>query len=274
MWEATPGPCLILVYLHDHGSYFNLMYHNVTGILSTGWNTIDLSSASIVISSEFMVGFTSDFFDGYYFQPFIGASLDGYAVHSGFFLSYNPIIFNIDDREGYMIRADVSAVPIAVTNVTADRTWVYQGNTANVNVTVWDDGDYSENATVTVYYNITAGDVAGAQTVALASGENATLLFAWNTTGVPINYDNYTLTAAATIPIGSNTLSDGTMQVRIMGDVNCDGIVNMDDIITLVSAFGSYPGHPRWNPNCDLNQHGRVDLSDIVAALMNYGKSS
>jgi peptide/nickel transport system substrate-binding protein len=163
---------------------------------------------------------------------------------------------------------------VAVTSVTADRPWVYQGWTANINVTVLDDGGFPENATVTLYYNITAGDVAGTQTVALASGESATLPFAWNTTGVPTSYANYTLTAVVTIPTGSNALSDGTMQVRIMGDINGEGVVNMNDIMTIVSAFGSYPGHPRWNPDCDLNQKGRVDLSDIVEALMNYGKSS
>jgi hypothetical protein len=185
--------------------------------------------------------------------------------------SVSAIGYDYDGRLIEIVRVNHD---VAVTNVTADRMWVYQGRTANINVTVWDNGDFPENATVTLYYDITAGDVAGTQSVTLASGENATLLFAWNTTGVPINYDNYTMTAVVTIPTGSNTLSDGTMQVRIMGDVNGDGIVNMDDIMTIVSAFGSYSGHPRWNPDCDLNQHGIVDLSDIVAALMNYGKSS
>jgi len=163
---------------------------------------------------------------------------------------------------------------VVVTNITASSMWVYQGWTANVNVTVFDDGDFPENATVTLYYNITAGDVAGTQTVALASGENATLMFAWNTTGVPINYDNYTLTTVATILTGSNTLSDGAIQIRIVGDINGDGKVDMSDIMTIVSAFGSYPGNPRWNLDCDLNQVGRVDLSDVVTALMNFGKSA
>jgi len=163
---------------------------------------------------------------------------------------------------------------VAVTNITASSNWVYQGQVVNITVTAWDAGNLPETATVTLYYNITGGDIVGAQSVVLASGENATLLFAWNTTGIPINYDNYTLTAVVTIATGSNALSDGTMQVRIMGDVNNDRVVNMNDIMTIVSAFGSYPGHSRWNPNCDLNQHGKVDLSDIVAALMNFGKSS
>jgi hypothetical protein len=168
----------------------------------------------------------------------------------------------------------ISAHEVVVTDVTASSTWVYQGRVVNISVTVWDNGSFSETATVTLYYNITAGDVAGAQSVALTSGENATLLFVWNTTGIPINYANYTLTAVAKIPTGSNTLSDGTMQVRILGDLNGDGRVDMADVDILVKAFGSYPGHPRWNPAADVNNNGVVDLNDVVTVLMHFGQTS
>lgn len=59
---------------------------------------------------------------------------------------------------------------------------------------------------------------------------------------------------------------------RIMGDVNGDDRVDMSDVMILLDAFGSYPGRPRWNPDCDLNQDGRIDLADIVMALMNFGQ--
>jgi hypothetical protein len=172
-----------------------------------------------------------------------------------------------------------TAHDVVVTDITAssyfNSTWVYQGRDVNINVTVLDSGGFSENATVTVYYNITAGDVAGVpQNVALASGENKTLQFVWNTTGVPICYTNYTLTAVATIPTGSNTLSDGTMQVRILGDLNGEGTVNMADVIIFILAFGSYPGHPRWNPAADVNQNGIVDLNDLVTLFEHWGQTS
>ena len=172
-----------------------------------------------------------------------------------------------------------TAHQVVVTDITAssyfNSTWVYQGRDVNINVTVFDSGGFSENATVTVYYNITAGDVAGVQSVTLASGENETLLFVWNTTAVPICYTNYTLTAVATIPDGSaNTLSDGTMQVRILGDLNGDGKVDMADVIIFEDAFGSYPGHPRWNPAADINENGVCDLNDVVTLLMHWGQTS
>jgi len=58
-----------------------------------------------------------------------------------------------------------------------------------------------------------------------------------------------------------------------MGDVNGDGKVNMDDISAVLDAFGSYPGHPRWNPNADLDPNNRIDMSDVVLVLSNFGKS-
>ncbi len=167
---------------------------------------------------------------------------------------------------------------VVVTDITAssyfNSTWVYQGRDVDINVTVLDSGGFSENATVTVYYNETAGDVAGVQNVELISGENATLLFVWNTTGVPISYTNYTLTAVATIPTGSNTLSDGTMQVRILGDLNGDGKVDMADVEIFILAFGSYPGHARWNPAADVNQNGVVDLNDLVTLFEHWAQTS
>jgi hypothetical protein len=92
----------------------------------------------------------------------------------------------------------------------------------------------------------------------------------WNTTGVPCI--NYTLTAVATIPTGSNTLSNGTISVRLMGDVNGDGFVNMKDIALVARAFGSHPGSPNWNPACDLNGDGVVNMKDIALVARNFGQ--
>jgi parallel beta-helix repeat protein len=174
---------------------------------------------------------------------------------------------------------------VAVVNVTADRTWVYQGRTANINVTVWDNGDFPENVTVTLYYNITGGNVAGVQNVTVLSGQNATLTFSWNTAGVAPCYTNYTFTAVATIPAdytpADNTLSDGKITVRILGDINGDGVVDGSDIALAAQTFGSYgpnflypgsPPSPRWNLDCDLNGEGVVDGSDIVLVATNFGK--
>jgi hypothetical protein len=176
---------------------------------------------------------------------------------------------------------------VAVTNVRSDRTWVYQGRTANINVTVWNNGDFTENVTVTLYYNITARDVAGVQNVTLTSGQSDVVMFEWSTAGVAPCYTNYTLTAVAEIPVdytpADNTLTGGKMTVRFMGDVNGDGRVDMKDIGIVAAAFGSYgPNHlypgsppsPRWNPDADINGDGKVNMLDVAYTAQNFGKKA
>lgn len=61
--------------------------------------------------------------------------------------------------------------------------------------------------------------------------------------------------------------------VVIVGDVNGDGEVDMIDIDLCCLAYGSYPGHPRWNSNADINNDGKVDMIDIGLACLHYGET-
>ncbi len=159
---------------------------------------------------------------------------------------------------------------VIVTNITASNAWAYRGWTTTVNVTVSNKGDFSENAWLTLYYNITADKSINTYPVYLGAGQNYTLTFTWNTNGVPCL--NYTLTAVATIPTGSNTLSDGNISVRLMGDVNGDGRVDLRDIALVARAFGSTPGSPNWNSYADINGDGKVDMKDIASVIRNFGQ--
>ena len=38
-------------------------------------------------------------------------------------------------------------------------------------------------------------------------------------------------------------------------------------------ALGSYPGHPRWNPNADLIEDGIVDIFDMVTMALHFGET-
>jgi hypothetical protein len=198
------------------------------------------------------------------------------------------VYVEVDDSVGTQATSNSANVTVnyilhdvALTNVTVPvsetyQGWeVYQGWVVNVNVTVANLGNATESFTVTLSYNSTS--VATLPVFDLTPNSTQTLVFSWNTTNVPCG--NYTIEAETAlapgeINVASNVLVDGTLKIKMIGDVNGDGVVNMNDIMTIVSAFGSYPGHPRWNPDCDLNQKGRVDLSDIVLALMNFGKTS
>jgi uncharacterized protein (DUF2141 family) len=112
----------------------------------------------------------------------------------------------------------------------------------------------------------------GTQATTLSSNESQTLTFVWNTSGIPPA--NYTIAAAATILANNFTAEAQAPQVyvRIVGDVNGDGKVDMNDIGTAARAFGSQPGDLKWNPDCDLNHDGKIDLKDIGLTARNFGQ--
>ncbi|MGB8780371.1 MAG: dockerin type I domain-containing protein [Candidatus Bathyarchaeia archaeon] len=160
---------------------------------------------------------------------------------------------------------------VAVTDIALSKTVVEEGFSADINVTVANQGGYTETFNVTAYANAT---IVGSENVTLTASNSMTVTFTWNTTGFAVG--NYTISAyAEPVPgetnVANNLLVDGTLRITLLGDVNGDGKVDMQDVMMLVNAFGSYPGHPRWNPDCDLNHDGRIDLADIVLALTNFG---
>jgi len=63
------------------------------------------------------------------------------------------------------------------------------------------------------------------------------------------------------------------VKIRILGDINGDGKVRVDDVYLAVEAFGSDPSHPRWNPAADLNDDGRIRVDDVFLVATNFGAS-
>lgn len=101
-----------------------------------------------------------------------------------------------------------------------------------------------------------------------------------------------------TLPLGNYTayatILDGvlfgsvqtTFTVKLPGDVNGDGVVNMKDIAIIARAFGShaanhdYPGEPassNWNPAADISgslpyvPDGIVNMKDIAVCAREFG---
>jgi hypothetical protein len=151
---------------------------------------------------------------------------------------------------------------------------VYEGWVVDANVTVANLGNFSESFTVSLYYD---NNLISTQPV-YSLQPNATLIlsFLWNTTFVTA-CQNYTISAGASvvqgeINTGNNVLIDGFAEVRILGDVNNDGKVDVLDAIRASGAFLSTPSDPQWNRFCDFNQDNVIDILDMILLANNFGK--
>jgi parallel beta-helix repeat protein len=199
-------------------------------------------------------------------------------------------------RGTYTVKAEASTVPgeintednlyingqveilwhdVAVVEVVPSRDWVYQGHSVNITVTVINKGDFTETVTITVYYNITANKIIGIQLITLLSEENQTITFTWDTDDVPYCH-NYTITAVATIDFDNNltdnTFTNGKVKVRIMGDIDNNGMVNMLDLWIVGTSFGFTEETPEWNGDIDLNQDGYINMMDLYITAINFGR--
>ena len=67
---------------------------------------------------------------------------------------------------------------------------------------------------------------------------------------------------------------DGSVKIKMLGDVNGDGIVDIEDFVLISAAFRSTPGDPNWNPQADLApMYGLIDIVDVVTASGRYRES-
>ena len=88
-----------------------------------------------------------------------------------------------------------------------------------------------------------------------------------------IKFGNVTLTITGMLIDVTRFEGSDTIKVRMPGDVNMDGIVDIRDILLAAKAFGSFPGSPRWNPIADENEDNKVDIKDLFLIARNFGKT-
>jgi acetyl esterase/lipase len=53
----------------------------------------------------------------------------------------------------------------------------------------------------------------------------------------------------------------------IIGDVNCDGVVNVDDLVAIMLAWGPCPSKGAC---LDINGDGEVDVDDLILVVLNW----
>jgi len=181
------------------------------------------------------------------------------------------------------IRADGSVDPldsilpvhnVAAVNVTTILPYgasaAYPRWMVNVNITVENRGDFTENFTVTAYYNYT-NFIAAQNVTDLLPGNTTALTIPWNTWNIAPNeynytsgqYTPYTITVNISSPtLGETTWYDGTVTVRRFGDANGDGHCDGFDYTYInVHWLTVYPDI-MYDPNPDFKGDGAIDGFD------------
>jgi hypothetical protein len=194
------------------------------------------------------------------------------------FASWRPAPPYFAVIESAVITSPIGIHDVVVTNVTNSKfgcvpmPCVGQNLTVRVNVTVANQGNFTETFNVTAYANSTS---IASQNVTLASGNSTVVAFIWNTTG--FTKGNYTISAVAdTVPgetdTTDNNMTDGMVLVTLVGDVNGDRKVRVDDILAVATAFGSNWGEPKYSPNLDINDDLKIRVDDVLAAATHFGE--
>jgi len=84
---------------------------------------------------------------------------------------------------------------------------------------------------------------------------------------------NVTLTVTAQLLNGTMIEGSDTIGVKMPGDANMDGKVDILDCIVAANAFGSCIEDPNWNSAADENDDGIVNIFDIIAVAGNSGNT-
>jgi len=167
---------------------------------------------------------------------------------------------------------------VAVTNVTTCKdgcdpfVTVGQNRTMHINVTVENQGNYTETFNVTVYANAT---MINQTLLVMPSATSIELKIVWNAT---LPYGNYSLSAVADTVSGEvddqdNARDGSTVFVTIPGDIDGTLWVKPMDLNALLIAYGS-PTNPEapYNPNTDLNHDHKIGPIDLNDLLVHYGQ--
>jgi parallel beta-helix repeat protein len=187
----------------------------------------------------------------------------------------NNVIYGVAPHLSMFGVTSIAPLPdgIAVLGSVCSKTVVGEGYSVTINVTVRNQGDFPKTFDVFAYAN---GIIIGKETVSdLAPSGQVTLTFTWSTSGFAKGV--YTVSASDQLV--------SVVAVTIPGDVTGDFKVKLEDLTSLLDAFGSTRGADWWyrhtspciycphNPNNDIDWDAKVALSDITAALDNFGKT-
>ena len=221
--------------------------------------------------------------DGY---PAGGNFWDDYAGEDAYWGPYQnltgsdgigdtPLIIGSNNVDRYPIMERISLHDIAILDAAVGSDELYVGWTVDVNVTVQNAGDCIESFNVTVFSDDKVIKMFSVPN--LLGGRNITLAFTWNSTGLTPCH-SYVVRCEADVVPGETNLEDnvyvaGIVKIKMVGDVNGDGKINIIDIATIALGFGSEVGDSRYSLVCDLNRDNIINILDLGVAAMRFGKS-
>jgi hypothetical protein len=175
---------------------------------------------------------------------------------------------------------------LSVTLYASHTSFGYRGEIIYVEVGVQNDGEAKEAIEVRCYADTT---LIKSRSVSLASGEYHSMVFQWNTTGVkpgPRVISAEVMPVLGETDVADNSLTDGTVEVRIFGDIVGmysgslqpipDGRVDIDDFGMTIGHYGckkdpAWP-HPAWDSVADVDENLVIDLDDIMLVGAHFGE--
>jgi hypothetical protein len=152
--------------------------------------------------------------------------------------------------------------------VQIDKTVVCHNQSTCINVTVTNQGSYSETTNVALWaQNVSTYKIGATVPVSLLAGESKEVTFTFDSTGLPIA--KFLIFANATSVVGEtdtadNTYSDGFINVAFQGDIDLTGHVFLYDLTIVGTAWDSYPGDTNWDANADIDGDCWVFLYDLT----------
>jgi hypothetical protein len=166
---------------------------------------------------------------------------------------------------------------VALLEIVRSKTVICEGYVLGMNLTVTNEGQYSENVQVILYAGTSL-----IQTGNVTPGSNMSVVFfgCWNTTGYA--YGNYTISAElepldGETDVADNTLTDGWVIVAMVGDITGpdgwpDGDCDIRDVSAVARLFGVSSPSPEYNPNFDINGDGDIDIKDVSTVARHLGE--